>query len=534
MSVLTSPFFTRPSLAFRARRLPRAVHRGDPAAPAADRKLEVSSAPGEYLAAIGFVGGITLAGWFVPLSYQSFGHIYLLAVFALSLRVGRGPVFVAAVVSALAWNYVFMPPRLSFSVLHFDDALLLGTYLVVALIGGELTARIRAQQRAERLREHRTTVLFHLARALAAARSFDEAVATALRQVDEHFGARTALLLSFDHRRLAAHRAGTFELDDRDRAVAEWAWQHRQEAGKFAAEFASVEALHLPLLRADVAVGVLVVRLPDRVTSLAPAPRELLAGFATQIALLVEREQLRAASEREKLFQESDRLHRTLLDSVSHELKTPLAVLRTGTENWNLDDAAKRGALAAEMRTAMRRLDHLVANLLNQSRLDAASLTPQFDWCEPRDLIGAARRAAGEPLALHPVTTAIPDDLPLFYADASLMEQVIGNLLLNAALHTPAGRPITIRGGLDEATTRVFIAISDRGPGIPAELRDHLFKKFRRGGSVRGTGLGLSIVKGFMLAQGGTVAVENNPEGGATFTVYLPHREPGGVPSDER
>jgi two-component system sensor histidine kinase KdpD len=272
------------------------------------------------------------------------------------------------------------------------------------------------------------------------------------------------------------------------------------------------------------------------VTALAGAQHELMEAFAAQIALLVEREQLRAASEREKFFKESDRLHRTLLDSVSHELKTPLAVLRSTAEKWETDDRKKRAALTAEMRAATNRLDHLVANLLNQTRLEAGDLRPQLDWCDVRDILGAARRAVGEALAGHPLKIDLPPELPLFLADAPLMEQVVANLLLNAAQHTPAGSPIIVCAGVDHAATRVFISIIDQGPGVPPELLDHLFQKFRRGAGARagGLGLGLSIVKGFMLAQEGGVVVTNRAEGGAVFTIYLPYHEPGGIPGDER
>ena len=188
-------------------------------------------------------------------------------------------------------------------------------------------------------------------------------------------------------------------------------------------------------------------------------------GFTAQIALLVEREQLSAIHEREKLLAESDRLHRTLLDSVSHELKTPLAVLRSAGERLDAGDAEKRQSLTLEIRTATRRLDHLVANLLNQSRLESGGLKPQLDWCEIRGLIGAARRAVGDALNGRSIKIEIAEDLPLFMADAVLMEHVLANLLLNAALHTPAGSPIRISAGLDREHARVFIAVADSGPG---------------------------------------------------------------------
>jgi two-component system sensor histidine kinase KdpD len=486
----------------------------------------------EYVEVLVVIVAVTAAGWFTPLTHYALGHVYLLVVIALCLRVGRGPVLFAAILSAVVWNYVFIPPRMSFAVLDFDDALILGTYFVAALIAGQLTARIRAQQRKEHLREQRATALFHLTRALAGARTLDEAVVAALRQADELFSARTALVLPDEKGGLGAHEAGSFRLDEAEHRVAEWVWRNGVEAGRFTEVSHRAAGLHLPMLRAGVCLGVFVVCLPPDATLTTAEQRELLEGFAAQIALLVEREQLRAASEREKLLAESDRLHRTLLDSVSHELRTPLAVLRAAAENLGRDNEARRDSLVTEIRTATSRLDRLVANLLNQTRLEAGAIKPQLDWCDVRDLVGAARRGLGEALAGRACRTEIPGDMPLFMADAPLMEHVLANLLLNGALHTPAGSPLTVTAGLEEDGRRIFIAVADGGPGIPAEMRGNVFQKFRRGNEARagGLGLGLSIVRGFMLAQGGEVVADDNPGGGARFTVYLPHTLHGTVP----
>ncbi len=428
-----------------------------------------------------------------------------------------------------------MPPRLSFSVLHVDDSLELGTYVVVALIAGQLTARIRAQEQQERKRERRATALFHLTRALAGARTFDEAAEAALRQADELFNARTALLLNDEKGGLAPHAASSLREDEQEAEVAAQAWRQCRATGRFTHVMPGAKNLHLPLLRAGTALGVLMVLLPAEQADLPPVQMELLTGFAAQIALFVEREQLRMAGEREKFFAESDRLHRTLLDSVSHELKTPLAVLRTAAEKIGTDDAEKRRGLAEEIGTATGRLEHLVANLLNQTRLEAGGLTAQLDWCDAFDLIGAARSMVGSALIGRPFKIELAEDMPLFLADGPLMEQVISNLLLNAALHTPASTPIVVSGGLDTERRRIFLSVTDRGPGLPPELLGSLFRKFQRGKNARpgGLGLGLSIVQGFMLAQGGEVVAANNPDGGARFAVCLPYTIPGNVPNDE-
>jgi two-component system sensor histidine kinase KdpD len=384
------------------------------------------------------------------------------------------------------------------------------------------------------MREERATALFHLTRALSAARTLDDGVFAALRQADALFGARTALLITDDSgESLVPHFAGSFTLSEKERSVADWAWRHRKNAGRFTNTLPMAEGFHVPLLREDRAVGVLAVHIaPD--ASLTLAQRDLLESYAAQLALLVEREQLRSAGEREKLLAESDKLHRALLDGVSHELKTPLAVLGAAAENLPTDADSPIGKMAHEIRTATRRLNRLVGNLLDQTRLETGALRPNLDWCDANDLLNAAFDGIRESIADHPLEVDVPDDMPLFRADAALMEQVIANLLLNAALHTPAGTPLFLAGGIDGARSRVFFTVADRGPGLPPEMRDRLFQKFQRGDAARigGLGLGLSIIRGFVTAQGGEVVAGENPGGGAVFTVYLPHEAHEDVPNE--
>jgi two-component system sensor histidine kinase KdpD len=499
------------------------------------RPAEVSPAR-EYAEVFGVLGTLTVLGWFVvPHSgYLSVGLFFLLAVIVLSLRVGPGPVLVAGVVSALTLDFLFIPPLFTFYIGRFEDGLMFFTYFVVSIISGQLTARVRAQARNERMREDRATALFHLTEALSAARTLDDAVFAALRQADEYFGATTALLLDDGNgSELMPHYAGSFVVTDKERGVADWAWRNRKRAGRFTDTLPSAEGFHLPLVREDTAIGVLIIRMPPEAT-LSLSQRDLADSFAAQLAQLVEREQLRAAGEREKLLAESDKLHRTLLDGVSHELKTPLAVLTSAVENLASADEETRSDLAVEIRTATRRLNRLVNNLLDQTRLESGALRPRLDWCDGHDLVNAAVDGVRESLEGHPFETDIPADLPLFRADAALMEQVIANLLLNSALHTPPGTEIFLAAGLDRAKSRIYFTVADRGPGLPAAMRERLFQKFQRGDAARagGLGLGLSIIRGFVTAQGGDVVAGENPGGGAVLTVYLPYVAHGTVPAE--
>jgi two-component system sensor histidine kinase KdpD len=496
----------------------------------------LTSPLGEYGAAFGTMAVVSVLSWFLAdlIGYRPVGVVFLLMVIGLSLRLGRGPVLFAGILAALVWNFFFIPPKFTFVIGSADDMALYVATVVAAIVSGQLTGRIREQSQNERMREERATALFHLTRALSAARTLDDGVFSALRQADALFGAQTTLLVPDDTgQALTPHFAGSFAISEKERSVADWAWRQRRNAGRFTSTLPMAEAFHVPLLREDKAVGVLAVHVPaDTVLTL--AQRDLVESFAAQLALLVEREHLREAGEREKIFAESDKLHRALLDGVSHELKTPLAVLEAATENLPTDSDSPMGKMAGEIRTATRRLNRLVGNLLDQTRLETGTLRPRLDWCDANDLVNAAVDGISDSLADHPLEMDLPDDMPLFRADAALMEQVIANLLLNAALHTPADTQLFLACGIDKSKDRVFFTVADRGPGLPPEMRGRLFQKFQRGDAARagGLGLGLSIIGGFVGAQGGEIVAGENPGGGAVFTVYLPHEVHENVPNE--
>jgi len=494
-----------------------------------------SSAP-EYIAALVTVAVVTLASWFLDgvISYRSVGLIYLLVVIVLGLRIGRGPVLFAGILAASAWDYFFIPPRFTFVIESLEDMMVYAATIGAALVAGQLTARIRAQGRNERLREERATALFQLTRALAEAKTLDEGVFAALRQADELFSVQTSLALADEAAGgLSPHFAGSYPLDERERGVAEWAFSNRRRAGRFTDTLPGSVGYYVPLVRDERAVGVLGVKAPKE-SDLTLAQRDLIDVFARQLALIVEREQLREVGDREKLLAESEKLHRALLDSVSHELRTPLAVITGALETLGSPLSGESDALLAEMRTAARRLNRLVGNLLDQTRLESGTLKPRLDWCDPHDLVNAAVAGVQDALAGRPFEVAIPDDMPPIRADFGLMEQVLANLLINAALHTPEGSAIFLAAGIESGGRRAYFTVADRGPGFPPAMRERLFKKFERGDAAKagGLGLGLSIVRGFVAAQSGEIVLGPNPGGGAVFTIYLPHVAPQTPPPE--
>ena len=241
---------------------------------------------------------------------------------------------------------------------------------------------------------------------------------------------------------------------------------------------------------------------------------------------------LRSAAHRADLLAESERMHQTLLDSVSHEMMTPLAVFRSAVEQLGTTDENKRGRVIAELEIALNRLDRLVANLLNQNRLESGVLRPSMDWCDVHEIIAAARRVVGPRIGEHALVIEVTPEMPIFRADAALTEQAVVQLIANAAVHTPPASTIRVSAGVSPETGDIVIAVADNGPGVPKEIRDSVFDKFTRGANAKkgGLGLGLSIVRGFMRAQGGDVAIGSSPEGGARFTLTLPAEKLNALP----
>ena len=481
----------------------------------------------QYVFAVGVVvatgvlnlGLMALAGPRVP------GLVFLLAVVLLALKVGRGPVLLAGALSALAWNFFFLPPRFTFVIAKVEDAILFGLYFVVAIVLGQLVARIRAQEQAERRREGRAIALYELTRDLAEATSRDEVIWQLISQVNRVFRARVAVAVSVNDK-LAAHPDSSLTFSEKELGVADWAFRQRKPAGRFTDNLPGAEALHLPLVTERKAFGVLAVSMPDK--NLTLAQRDLLETFARQAALVLDRVELRTAAEQSRLLAESEKFSRTLLNSISHELRTPLAASTSAASALATDDAAtpkQRSELISEIQEANARLNRVVGNLLDVARLESGKVRPRLDWHDARDLVQTTLRELQRELAAHPLKVDLPAAPLLVKLDVSLVQHALANLLLNAGNHTPAGTPVEVQAQLAEGN--LVLSVADRGPGIPAEWLPRIFDKFFRAPNAPtgGSGLGLTIVKGFVEAHGGTVTADNRPGRGAIFTMRLPQLE---------
>ena len=483
----------------------------------------------EYLAAAAIVVVPTVIG----LAVRRIGVIvppidaamlYLLAVVVAAARFRRGPALTASLVGIASFDYFFVHPFYTFSVADVRYVLTFGVMLVVALVMGNLTGRIRNQAEAAREREQRTSALYALSRDLATAQDRDGVVAAALRSLRDTFALDGVILLPDDAEAVRATGPAPYALEERERAVAQWSFDHAQAAGRGTTTLPAARALYLPLATSGRTVGVLGVPLGDPADFRNPARRRLFEALAGQAAVALERLALAERSRESQVEIEAERLRTALLSSLSHDMRTPLASIEGAASTLLQEAEPDRGArreLAATIVQESHRMGRLVANLLDMIRVESGTLRVQKEWQLLPDVVGVALLRTEEQVRDRAVTTHFPPELPLVPMDEILLEQVFVNLLENAAKHTPAGTPIEV--GAEARPHEVIAYVADRGPGLPAGEEDLVFQKFYRGGSGSGgIGLGLTICRGIVTAHGGRMWAERRPGGGTIFKLSLP------------
>ena len=449
--------------------------------------------------------------------YWAVALFYLLAVVLTATRLRRWPTLFFAALSALLWDFLFIPPRFTFYISRVHDFMMFGAYFVIALVIGHLASELRQREASERRREERATALYRLTRALAASRDLDEALRAVVKMVKEAFDADAAIWLR-DPGGLMLQTASALVPSQKEESVAAWAFQKKQSAGKSTDTLPDAEALHLPLVVSDRAEGVMAVRLLHLPTI---EQRELLDAFTAQLALFVNKERAVAETRAAQLAQESEKLQKTLFDSVSHELKTPLAAMSAALQQPrpNCD----------ELQEAVRRLTNTVDHLLDATRLESGLLQPVREWCEPAELVHeAVERADLE----ERVKLNLARDLPAIEVDAELIEQALTALLSNAATYGSVTQPIEIGAARDDST--LVFSVRDRGPGLAQGEETKVFEKFYRGARQRpgGLGLGLSIARQLVEAHGGKINARNREDGGAEFSIRLPIGQPMRLPPE--
>ncbi|MGD0589372.1 MAG: sensor histidine kinase KdpD [Bacteroidota bacterium] len=483
----------------------------------------------QYLLAAMIILGVSLAC--IPLArlieYKTISYIILFAVSLLPLRMGRGPVLLGAACGALAWDFLFITPIYTFSIGHIEDVLMLLVFFIVATVSGTLSARVRERERAVRQREMRSSALFALTKDLSSAHSQDEVIQATIANIKKFFNADVAVFLGdadgdMSHQ---AHTASSWKPDEKEFSVAAWTYWNEKKAGKFTDTLPFAQATYYSMSGPRYPVGVIGVRVRQN-EKLGIDQEILLENFISQIASAVERELLNEVTKKSIIVAESEKLYKTLFNSISHELRTPLATIMGASENLlaanQTQVSTTTSELYNEIHIAAERLNRLVANLLDMTRLESGMIQPKLNWCDVRDIINATLKGLEREIGQHTITVTTQEDLPLVKLDFGLIEQALTNLVYNASVHTPPGTQIEIQALVEN--DQCSITVADNGPGIPKSDINKVFEKFYRaeGTSTGGTGLGLPIAKGFIEAHRGTISVRNRMPRGTEFKIEIP------------
>lgn len=487
-----------------------------------------------YAQSAGLVAAATLIAYALRNIVQpaNLVMLYLAAVLLAAFYLGRNQAMLASVLGTLAFDFFCVPPHLTLAVSDTWYLLTFAGLLVVGLVTSSLVARARAHAEAAQRRELQAVNLYELSRTLAAAGDLPTILHVTLAHLRETFGATaTVLLPEGEVLRTAASTEGE-DLTADEAAVATWCWQHGQEAGPGTNTLQGADRRYQPLRSGSATVGVLGLRLPEREGYLPPDERRLLEATAGLAALALERVHLAEQAGQAEVLRVTENLQSAVLNSVSHNLRTPLASIigvlsslrdgSAGEDGFRLDARGARELLDTALGEAAR-LNHLVGNLLDMSRLEAGALRLHREPCDVQDLVGAVLTQLGDRLGPHPVSVSLAPDLPLVPLDFVLIAQVLTNLLDNAAKYTPPDTPLRIAAEASAET--VTISVSDAGPGLPEEDLERIFDKFQRltrPDSVTGTGLGLPICRGLVEAHGGQIAAHRASGGGLEVRFTLP------------
>ncbi|MER9263881.1 sensor histidine kinase KdpD [Mesorhizobium sp. M0410] len=463
------------------------------------------------------------------LDVRNLAVIFLIGVLTSAVTGGLWPALYACLISAIAFNYFFLEPRYTLTIEDPESIVALAVFLVVAVIASNLTARVQRQAVAARSRARATEDIYLFSKKLAGAGTLDDVLWATAFQIASMLKLRVVLLLPEDG--TIAVKAGyppDDTLAEADIAAARWAWEHNRAAGRGADTLPGAKRLYLPLRTGRTAVGVVGLDNDKQGPLLTPEQQRLLDALADQAAVAIERIQLVADVDRAKLAAEADRLRSALLTSISHDLKTPLAAIMGAAGTLRDFEAAlseqDRTELLSTVLDEAERLNRFIANLLDMTKIESGTMEPNYAFHYLGDIVGSALHRARKIVREHKTEIDIPSDLPMLRVDPVLFEQVLFNLLDNAAKYAPPGSTIRLQAWADNGF--IILQIMDEGPGIPPADLKRVFDTFyrvRKGDQVRaGTGLGLSICRGFIEAMGGTLSAANRSDrSGAVFTIKM-------------
>ncbi len=478
---------------------------------------------GWFLAVVSFLcyGALPYVG------YRALGSVFLLSIIAVAGISSRGPILFAALISSLVWNYFFIPPRFTFSIRSWEDMMMVISFFVVAIVSGLLTSRIKRQEKILQRGEEQARGLYELTKNLAVAKTESEIVSILGSTIDDRFPCQSQILLSTNNGTLDHPKNLSF--NEKDYAVAAWVFDHGKSAGWSTQTLSGSLCLCMPMKGKTGMVGVLALYPNDPKRFLAMEQENFLETVLNQAAIVLERFRFGKAAEATKIYEASEKLHQTLINSVSHELRTPITTIIGAStalkDPKTIDDQKGRIAMLDDLVRSANRLNRVVENLLDMSRLEKNSIELKKEWFEIHDLISDVRQDLKDELKDREIKI-LGEPYTLVEGDFRLLHHALANILLNAAKYTPTSSDIEIE--IHKNAAKVLLSVKDHGPGIPKGMEEKLFEKFYRpdGTKTGGIGLGLSIVKNIIELHGGTIHAKNRQDGhGAVFQWDLPTKE---------
>ena len=483
----------------------------------------------EWIFSLGVVGACTGLSFLMRpyLEVVDLAMIYLLGVVIVAGRTGRWPSFFAALLSVAAFDFFSIPPYYTFTVHNVRYFITFVVMFMIAFVISRLTHRVRDQADASRQREKRTAAVYSLSQKFVHERGIEKLCAIAIRHISEVFSSQVVVLVPGERGKLTIPATGqdTFALDEKEMSVAQWTFDHRQRAGLGTDTLAGASALYIPLVAASKTVGVIGI-LPRTPQGFFDQKQvHVVESFANQTAMAIDRAMISLEVQQALVKAETETLRNTLLSSVSHDIRTPLASITGAITTLLQKDVTFRPDQRQELlQTIYEEAEHLnqiIRNVLDMTRFEAGAIKVKKQWQPLEEIVGAVLNRLDERLKDRPVKISLPENLPLVSFDPLLIEQVLVNIIDNAIKYTPTETPIKLSAYVKDG--EIIVEIEDRGAGIPAGEEERIFDKFVRGSATGGgIGLGLTICRAIITAHGGWIRAENRLGGGAIFRFSLP------------
>jgi len=482
-----------------------------------------------YLVSIALVALTTFLGAFVRKTLEPANLVifYLLIVVIIAVRWGKGPAIMASLLSVLAFDFFLVTPYLTFAVSDVQYMFTFTGLLIVGLVVSALASKTRQQAIEAAGREEQTAMLYRLSKDLAATDSLETVLDTIRMNVSQIFDCSAALFLQVEHTVTPSSVDSGFPINEHEKAIAAWTYENGKPAGWGTDTLPAAKAYYFPLKTSQGPLGVVGICFKESKKGIEPREEHLLSALASQTAVAIQRAKLAEVSRQMELVRQTEKLQAALLNSISHDLRTPLVSI-TGVLSGLLQDlspldSATRKELLETAYEESVHLNQLVGNLLDMTRIEAGTLKVRLSPCELRDVLGASLQVLKDKVEQRDIRIDIPSDLPEIPMDFTLMMRVLMNLVDNAVKYSASDTLIEITAKV--LNDHMEIKIKDEGFGIPSQDLEHIFDKFYRAlkpRQITGTGLGLSICRGIVEAHGGRILAENNLDKGATFTVSLP------------